>query len=323
MAPHLEHAVTAELIDGRAIATGIKAQLKVEVARLTGVIPPISLVSIDVGENPASALFIRNQRRAAEALGIGFRHEHLPADTAEEDLVGFIRNLNEDPSVTGIIVQRPLPPGINVRRIQSKVHPDKDVEGMNPANMGFIVIGEPKLVPCTALAAIKVMLSTGLSPRGREIVVIGHSEIVGKPIAFLLLNMFATVTVCHVATQDLAVHTRKADVVFVAVGKAGLIHGDMIKPGAVVIDIGINQVPALDESGREILDDDGRPRMKVVGDVDMDSVTKVAGKVTPVPGGVGPVTVATLLHNAVTAAKLQHRDALGATPELEILARPD
>ncbi|MFH0944073.1 MAG: bifunctional 5,10-methylenetetrahydrofolate dehydrogenase/5,10-methenyltetrahydrofolate cyclohydrolase [Planctomycetota bacterium] len=299
--------MTARLIDGKALAKGIMERLRAEVKELSSIIPPIKLVSIDVGENPASALFIRNQQRTAEPLGILFEHEHLAAGTTEDQLIAFIRVKNDDPSVTGIIVQRPLPPGINVRRIQSKVHPDKDVEGMNPANMGFIVIGEPKLVPCTALAAIKILLSTGISPRGQEISVIGHSEIVGKPIAFLLLNLFATVTVCHIATQDLAQHTKEADVVFVAVGKPGLVRGDMLKPGATVIDIGINQVPVLGPDGSPVLREDGLPATRVVGDVDQESAMEVAGILTPVPGGVGPVTVATLLTNAVIAARLQHR----------------
>jgi methylenetetrahydrofolate dehydrogenase (NADP+)/methenyltetrahydrofolate cyclohydrolase len=302
--------VTADIIDGRAIAARITRRVAAEVAELAGVIPPIRLVSIEAGDNPPAALFIRNQKRAAAEVGIGFEHVHLPGSTSEEALVDYIRARNDDDGATGIIVQRPLPPGVNVRRIQSKVHPDKDVEGMNPANMGSIVIGEPKLVPCTALASIKVLLSTGLSPRGKDIVVVGHSEIVGKPIAFLLINMFATVTVCHVATKDLREHTRKADVVFVAVGKPGLLRGDMLKPGATVIDIGINQVDAPPGP-------DGAPKKRVVGDADFESVALVAGAVTPVPGGVGPVTVATLLGNAVRAARLQHPRLVAPPAPLE------
>lgn len=313
--------MAAKIIDGRAFARKLLERLRREVAELAGTLPPIKLVSVDVGENPASSLYIRNQLRHATEIGLEFEHRHLPTDTPEEQLVDFIRGLNDDPGVTGIIIQRPLPEGINVRRIQSKVHPDKDVEGMNPANMGFIVIGEPKLVPCTALASIKLLLSTGWSPRGQDVVVIGHSEIVGKPIAFLLLNLFATVTVCHVATQKLAEHTRKADVVFVAVGKPGLVTGEMLKEGAVVIDIGINQVPLLDDAGQAILDAQGRPRNRVVGDVEFDSAREKASWITPVPGGVGPVTVATLLWNAVSAARLQHRVALGG-PELDVWELP-
>lgn len=303
--------LTATIIDGRTLAARMRARLKERLAEFARHAPPIALASVEVGDNPASALYVRNQERAARELGIRFEHHRLPATCAEDELVRFVRELNDDPSVTGILIQRPLPAAINGRRIQSKVHPDKDVEGMNPANMGFIVIGEPKLVPCTALAAIKLLLSTGVSPRGKDVVVIGHSEIVGKPIAFMLLNMFATVTVCHVATQDLAAHTAKADVLFVAVGKPGLVRGDMLKPGAVVIDIGINQVPLLDAAGRPVPGADGAPLHRVVGDVDFASAAAVASFITPVPGGVGPVTVATLLENAVTAARLQHGEPLG------------
>lgn len=311
--------MTATPVDGRAIAADIKSRLRVEVDALAGVIPPISLVSIEVGDNHASSLFVRNQIKAADSVGIEFRHEYLPSATTEDALIEHIQARNSDPKVTGIIVQRPLPAGINARRIQSKIHPDKDVEGLNPANMGFIVIGEPKLVPCTALAAIQCMLAAGISPRGKDIAVIGNSEIVGKPIAFLLVNQFATVTVCHIATQDLTTHTRKADVVFVGVGKAGLVTGDMLKPGATVIDIGINQVPRLDDQGREQVDDNGRVLTRVVGDVDKESVEAVAGHLTPVPGGVGPVTVAMLLRNAIFAARLQHRDVLGE-PDIDVFA---
>lgn len=311
--------MTATLIDGRALAARIKERLRREVDELARVIPPIRLASIEVGDNAAAALFVRNQERAARELGIEFEHVHLPSGIDEAELVQAIKRGNDDPRVTGILVQRPLPPGMNVRRVQAKVHPDKDVEGLNPANMGFIVLGEPKLVPCTALASIKVLLSTGVDPRGKDIVVIGHSEIVGKPIAFLLINLFATVTVCHVATQDLAHHTSKADVVFVAVGKPGLVRGSMLRSGSTVIDIGINQVPLLDASGRPVKDEHGNERTKVVGDVDFDSVVPVAGALTPVPGGVGPVTVATLLSNAVAAARLQHRDRV-APPDLSLTA---
>ncbi len=303
--------MTAKLLDGRALGRTIRDRVTREVASLADRIPPIKLVSVDVGENPASALYIRNQRRSAEGVGIAFQHVHLDAASPEDEIARFLLELNEDESVTGIVLQRPLPPGLNTRRLQSKIHPDKDVEGLNPANMGFIVIGEPKLVPCTALASIRLLLSTGRSPRGMDAVVIGHSEIVGKPIAFLLLNLEATVTVCHVATQDLAEHTRDKDAVFVAVGKPGLVTGDMLKPGAIVVDIGINQVPRLDDAGRPLFDESGSPRQKVVGDVDFESASQVAGHLTPVPGGVGPVTVATLLSNAVTAARLQHREELG------------
>jgi methylenetetrahydrofolate dehydrogenase (NADP+)/methenyltetrahydrofolate cyclohydrolase len=303
--------VTAERIDGKAIAARIEARLRREIDELRGRIPPIRLVSVEVGDNPAAALYVRNQVRAAERVGIRFEHLHLPREIGEEELVAFLHARNDDPEVTGIIVQRPLPPHLHSRRIQSKVHPDKDVEGLNPANMGFIVINEPKLVPCTALAAVKVLLATGVAPHGRDTVVIGHSDIVGKPIAFLMLNLQATVTICHIDTQDLDAHVREAEIVFVAVGKPNLVRGSMLRPGCTVIDIGINQIPLLDAAGAPLLDDRGQPRTKVVGDVDYATAELVAARITPVPGGVGPVTVMTLLSNAVTAAKLQHRDVLG------------
>ena len=223
-------------------------------------------------------------------MEIDFEARELPAETTEKDLVATILSLNQDPSVTGILVQRPLPPHIDGRRIQSKVHPDKDVEGMNPANIGTILYRQPMLCPCTALAAFRILLSTGLDPQGAEAVVVGHSEIVGKPVAILLMNRLATTTVCHVGTRDLARHTREAEILVVAVGKAGLIHGEMIRPGATVIDIGINRVKG----------EDGKWR--TVGDVDFPSALERAGAITPVPGGVGPVTVMSLMENTLKAA---------------------
>lgn len=314
--------MAAELINGREFGRLIRDQVANDVAELRGQIGTIKLASIVAGDDPAAALFVRNQRRHAEAVGMDFEDHHLADGTSEEDLASFIRELNENEAVTGIIVQRPLPENMNVRRIQCKVHPDKDVEGMNPANMGFIVIGEPKLVPCTALASIKLLLSSTDTVRGKDVVVIGHSEIVGKPIAFMLLNLGATVTVCHVDTQNLAEHTRKAEVVFVAVGKPGLLTGDMLHDDAIVIDIGINQIPMLDQDGKPEFDQDGQARTRVVGDVDFKSASEVAGKITPVPGGVGPVTVATLLANVVTAARIQNHHVLGDTT-IEVFRLPD
>lgn len=219
----------------------------------------------------------------------------LPADTPEPALLRAIDALNEDAQVTGILVQRPLPPAIDPRHVQGLVSRRKDVEGMNPSNMGAILYREPRLLPCTAAAAELLILearqqATGSTDlRGAEVVVVGHSEIVGKPIALLLLHRLATVTVCHVGTRDLPHHARAAEILVVAVGKPGLIRGDMIRPGATVIDIGINRLP------------DGR----VVGDVDFESARETAGWLTPVPGGVGPVTIAMLLRNTLRAAGLE------------------
>ena len=203
-----------------------------------------------------------------------------------------MHGLNIDPRVSGIIIQRPMPDHIPARIIQRRVHPLKDVEGMHPANIGDIVYNDLRMGPCTAVAAVEMLKATRMNLEGLEVAVIGHSAIVGKPIAFLLMAEGATVTVCHHQTRNVSMHSRSADAVFVAVGKPGLVTGDMLKPGAAVIDIGINQI-------------EGPDGPKVVGDADFESCAEVAGWITPVPGGVGPVTVATLLRNAVTAAKLQ------------------
>ncbi len=275
--------VTAKIIDGRALAAATLDQLRQTRERFGD--RAVRLVSLEVGESDAAAIYMRNQRRGAERVGIEFDARNLPADTTESDLLTLIANLNANPKVTGIIVQRPLPDGLDPRRIQFAIDRHKDVEGMNPTNMGSILYTEPKLPPCTAMAAFELIQATGIDLRGAETVVVGHSEIVGKPIAILLLHHLATVTVCHIGTKDLAYHTRRADILVVAVGKAGLIHGDMIKPGAVVIDVGINQV-------------DG----KICGDVSSKEAAEVAGHITPVPGGVGPVTVAMLMRNTLRAA---------------------
>jgi len=295
--------MAARLIDGKALAAGILERVRLQRAALAG--RPLRLVSLYVGDDVASAVYIRNQKRACERMEIRFDLEHLPTSTSENDLVERLHQLNDDEGVTGIILQRPLPPHMRQLRLQAKIHPDKDVEGLNPANIGSIVYGVPKLVPCTALSAVRCLKSTGIALRGADVVMIGHSEVVGKPIAFLMLNEFATCTVCHVATQDLAVKTRHADVIFTAVGKPGIVTGDMVKPGAVVVDIGIRQVAQTGPDGRPLLGPDGAPLQRLCGDADFESVAAVAGWITPVPGGVGPVTVAMLVHNTVLAARMQ------------------
>ena len=252
--------MSAQLIDGKALAAGILERVRLQRTALGK--RPLRLVSIYVGDDPSSAVYIRNQRRACERMEIRFDLDHLPATTAENELVDHIHALNADESVTGILLQRPLPAQIRQLRAQAKIHPDKDVEGLNPANIGSIVYGAPKLVPCTALAAVRCLRSTGRALRG-------------------------------------------ADVVFTAVGKPGLLTGAMLKPGCVVIDIGIKQVPQLAPDGRPAHDAQGRPLFRIAGDADFESVREVAGWITPVPGGVGPVTVAMLVHNCVVAARLQ------------------
>jgi methylenetetrahydrofolate dehydrogenase (NADP+)/methenyltetrahydrofolate cyclohydrolase len=276
--------VPAQLLDGKQIAQRIRQKLR-QARDLLGR-RPVQLVSIEVGQNPAAAVYVRNQLRAAGEVGIEMDVRNLPLGTTEAQLVATIHELNKRPEVAGILVQRPLPTGVDQRAVQSAIDPHKDVEGMHPANMGAILYREPRMPPCTAAAAQHLILTTGLDLRGAETVVVGHSEIVGKPIAVLLLHHLSTVTVCHIGTKQLVDHTRRADILVVAVGKAGLLHGDMIKPGACVIDVGINQ--SLEG--------------KVVGDVDFASAVEVAGFLTPVPGGVGPVTVAMLMRNTLRAA---------------------
>jgi methylenetetrahydrofolate dehydrogenase (NADP+)/methenyltetrahydrofolate cyclohydrolase len=229
----------------------------------------------------------------AEKLGIAFDERYLDADITREELLATIRALNTNPSVTGIIIQRPVPDHLQIKELQTAVHPLKDVEGMHPASIGNIVYNDLVLGPCTAVAAVEMLKATGLNLPGLEVVVVGHSEIVGKPIAFLLMSEGATVTVCHHMTRNLTVHSRRADAIFVAVGKPQLITGNMVKPGAALIDIGINQVQTEDGG------------TKVVGDADYDTCREVAGWITPVPGGVGPVTVSILMRNVVKAAELQ------------------
>ncbi len=274
----------AQLLDGKSIAQSMRSRLKA--ARDALGPRPIKLVSVEIGQNPAAAVYLRNQQRAAAEVGIAMEAHHLPIGTTEEELLATIAELNRSPEVAGILVQRPLPPGIDPRHVQTAIDPHKDVEGMHPQNMGAILYREPLLPPCTAAAAQHLIVQTGIDLRGAETVVVGHSEIVGKPIAVLLLHHLSTVTVCHVGTRHLVDHTRRADILVVAVGKAGLVHGGMIKPGAVVIDVGINTGP------------DG----KITGDVDFASAALVASHLTPVPGGVGPVTVAMLLRNTLRAA---------------------
>ena len=278
-------------LNGRAIAAEMLVNITEEVKKLKGAGWAPKLVSIKIGDNPAVDLYIRNQRRNAEKVGIEFIEKQYPADVSESEMHAAIIKHNVDPTVTGIILQRPVPDHIPVKALQATIHPLKDVEGMHPASIGNIVYNELELGPCTAIASVDLLRSTGMTLQGLEATVIGHSEIVGKPIAFLLMAEGATVTVCHHMTREVTVHSRRADAVFVAVGKPGLLTGAMIKPGAVVIDIGINQI-----EGPE-----GKP--KVVGDCDYDSCHEVAGWITPVPGGVGPVTVAVLMRNTVVAAR--------------------
>lgn len=252
------------------------------------------IVSICIGDHPEVAVYIRNQARAAAKVGIPFEEVNWSGERTQAECKARLVAMNDDPDVLGVILQRPVMDHINVRSLQSAIHPLKDLEGMSPASIGSIVYNDLALAPCTAAASVELIRSTGLELSGLEVVMIGHSEIVGKPAAMMLMAEGATVTVCHHMTRSVAAHSRRADAVLVAVGKPGLLRGNMVKPGAAVIDIGINQV----------VDDDGRVRL--VGDAATDEVLEVASWVTPVPGGVGPVTVAMLMRNAITAHERQY-----------------
>ena len=277
-------------IDGKVVADEILQRVAIDVDALKqdGWAPP--LVSIRIGDNSAVDRYVRNQQRNASKIGIDFVEKTFPLDISEAEVHAAILNLNVDPRITGIVLQRPIPENLPIKYLQATIHPLKDVEGMHPASIGNIVYRELELGPCTAIAAVELLRGTGLQMEGLEVTVIGHSEIVGKPIAFLLMAEGATVTVCHHLTREVALHSRVADAVLIAVGKPGLLKGGMIRQGSAVIDIGINQVE----------DDEGK--LRIVGDCDYNSCREVAGWITPVPGGVGPVTVAVLMRNTVIAA---------------------
>lgn len=286
-----------KLLKGKEIAIPIRENVMARVTSLRdrGWVP--RLASLEIGQNSAASIYIRNQKRVASKVGIEFENRQYPSDISQEEMLAAIQTLNADPRITGIILQRPVPDHLQLEELQMRIHPAKDVEGMNPANIGKIVYGDFVLGPCTALASVEMLKATGLTLQGLEVVIVGHSEIVGKPIALHLLEQLATVTICHHGTRNLAYHTRRAEALFVAVGKPKLITADMVKPGAAVIDIGINSI--------QVEDDEGNPKKKTVGDVDFESVYDVAGWITPVPGGVGPVTLSILMRNTVTAVERQ------------------
>jgi methylenetetrahydrofolate dehydrogenase (NADP+)/methenyltetrahydrofolate cyclohydrolase len=281
------------LLDGVALRERILTQVAGRVADARRRHSIGRLVSICIGSIPAAAVYVRGQARAASKVGIPFEEEQWPSDITQADAKARIVAMNDDGAVLGMILQRPVPTHINVRSLASAIHPFKDIEGMNPASIGDIVYNDLALAPCTAAASVELIRATGLELKGLEVVMIGHSEIVGKPAAFMLMAEGATVTVCHHMTRSVAAHSRRADVVLVAVGKPRFLTADMVKPGAAVIDIGINQVVGKDGVAR------------IVGDVDTDAVKEVASWVTPVPGGVGPVTVAMFMRNALSAHEKQ------------------
>ncbi|HUY89808.1 MAG TPA: bifunctional methylenetetrahydrofolate dehydrogenase/methenyltetrahydrofolate cyclohydrolase FolD [Pirellulales bacterium] len=285
--------MTAIVLNGKALAAEMQADLAAEVAEFiqnNGVFP--CLAAVLVGENPASEVYVRNKRQACERAGIESQLHRLPADVALEDLLALVHKLNKAPEVHGILVQLPLPAGLDESRVLGAVHPLKDVDAFHPENVGRIVQGRPRFLPCTPQGIQQLLLRRGIPTAGRHVVIVGRSDIVGKPLANMLVQRSpdadATVTVCHSHTRNLAELTRLADILIVAIGRPRFVTADMVKPGAAVIDVGIN-----------------RTEQGLVGDVDFEAVCEVAGAITPVPGGVGPLTITMLLENTLKAARLQ------------------
>jgi len=283
--------MTAKLIDGKSIAAQIRQSVKeaVQQDRAAGKRPP-GLAVIQVGNDPASEVYVANKRKSCQDVGFVSKAFDLPADTRQAQLLTLIDQLNEDPEIDGILVQLPLPPHIDPETVIERIHPDKDVDGFHPYNIGRLAVRLPLLRSCTPLGIITLLNSTGIDLRGQEAVVVGASNIVGRPMSLELLLAGSTVTTCHRFTRDLHTHVARADILVVAVGKPGLVKGEWIKPGAVVVDVGMNR----DAHG------------KLVGDVEFDAAKQRAGWITPVPGGVGPMTVATLLQNTLYAAEQLH-----------------
>ena len=287
MSPNTNGAAT--LIDGKATSQALRDEIQNEVTGLKtrGISPGLAVVL--VGEDPASQVYVRNKDRAAQNVGIRAETHRLPATTTQSELLALVDSLNADKAVHGILVQLPLPKGLDEMEVVRRIDPAKDVDGLHPANVAALVMGEPGLFPCTPAGCIVLCDRYGIALEGKHAVVIGRSMLVGKPVAQMLLARNATVTIAHSRTANLAEVCRSADVIIAAVGRLGLVRGDWVKPGAAVIDVGINRKP------------DG----KLAGDVAFDEVADVAGAVTPVPGGVGPMTIALLLSNTVLAAKRQ------------------
>src|SRR5512146_1283286 len=282
--------MSAQLIDGKAIGAAVRAEIKERAAAFTartGIHP--CLAAVLVGEDPASRVYVRNKGKACVEAGMLSRQINLPATTTEKELLDLVERLNADDAVHGILVQLPLPDAIDETKVIEAIAPDKDVDGFHPVNAGRLLTGGRGFIPCTPYGILKLLEYEKVDLKGKHAVVVGRSNIVGKPVAILLLSRHATVTICHSRTQDLPGVVRSADVVIAAVGKAEMVRGSWIKPGAVVIDVGINRLP------------DGR----LGGDVACEEARDVAGRVTPVPGGVGPMTITMLLHNTLEAAMLR------------------
>jgi methylenetetrahydrofolate dehydrogenase (NADP+)/methenyltetrahydrofolate cyclohydrolase len=297
--------MSAKIISGKDIAAQIREELKKEVAEIKekrGVVP--GLVTILVGENPASVSYVTGKQATAKELGFHSVQDNQPADISEEALLALVEKYNKDPKIHGILVQLPLPRHINEKKVLNAVDPDKDVDCFHPVNVGRLMIGgaEARFLPCTPAGIQELIVRSGYDPSGAEVVVVGRSNIVGKPIANILLQKGrganATVTVVHTGTRDLAFHCKRADILIVAAGVPGLVKPEWIKPGACVIDVGVNRV------GEKISEKTGKKVPILKGDVDFEAAKEIAGAITPVPGGVGPMTITMLMKNTVTAAKM-------------------
>lgn len=289
--------MTAQLIDGKAIGKKVQEEVRVAVTKMKedhGYVP--GLATVLVGDDPASNTYVGMKQRTCERLGIRSFGHRLPADATQEEVEALVSKLNADPEVNGILVQLPLPGHLDEEAILNSIDLEKDVDGFHPINIGRLAMKgrEALFVPCTPAGCMRLLKETGVDPNGKEAVIVGRSNIVGQPMAMLLQKANATVTVCHSRTKDLAAHVKRADIVVAAIGRPEMITGDMIKPGATVIDVGINRK-----------DDPTRKRgYRLVGDVDFESVKEVAGAITPVPGGVGPMTIALLMENTLRAAQI-------------------
>ncbi len=289
--------MSAEIIDGKELAKEMRAEIAEEVAKLAphGVTPGLGVIL--VGDDPASNSYVKAKERACEKAGIYSDDNRLPAETSEEELLKIIDRMNEDPKIHGILVQLPLPDHINEENVLLRIKPEKDVDGFHPFNVGRMMLGQAAFLPCTPHGVIQLLLRSGVNTKGAHAVIVGRSNIVGKPLANMLLQKAegrnATVTVCHSATQDMASITRQADILIAAAGRPEMITADMVKPGAVVIDVGVNRVE----------DASKKKGYRLVGDVAFDAVSEKASKITPVPGGVGPMTITMLLYNTLESAK--------------------
>ena len=295
--------MTATIIDGKAVSAQMQAEMKEKVEALVarGVTPGLTVVL--VGDDPASKVYVRNKGKACDKLGIRSVQHNLDGASSEQDVLDLVTKLNDDPEVDGILVQMPLPKQIDDAKVINAISPEKDVDGFHPVNVGRMVVGEPGFLPCTPHGVQQLLLRSGVEIAGKHVVVVGRSNIVGKPMVNILLQKKeganATVTVCHTGTEDISSHTRQADIIIAAAGRPNTVTADMVKEGVVVIDVGINRVD----------DPSAKRGFRLVGDVDFEKVKEKAAAISPVPGGVGPMTIAMLMHNTIRAAEMRAKRA--------------